>query len=190
MPNDTHEGRAHSAPQGPTLTVQGIAFPLPTAPKYSEGHVLSSIEASVLNQTWAENIRNNWAGRVKATLKAKGLGENPAADTIPAEVISELTTEFGGYAAAYEFAMRTARQPLDPVEHLARKLAKDVVLSALRGKGYDVKSLPAEQLEGYITAILEKKPELRKEAVRRIKETKKVAESVFADLGIDAPEAA
>jgi len=61
-----HPTTPNTAVSGPQLTVQGIRFPLPTQPRYAEGHVLTSVEASVLNQTFAENLRNNWANSISS----------------------------------------------------------------------------------------------------------------------------
>lgn len=185
----THE-TAHTPPAaeapGPALTVQGITFPLPLTPRYSEGHVLTLVEASVLNQTFAENLRNNWAGRMKAHLDK--VAKDVPTESLDASIIEQLRTDFVEYAGTYTFGFRQPRIVLDPIEHLARKLAKETILSALRERKIDVKTISAEKMEEYVTSLLGKRPDLRKEAKRRIDATKKVSSDIFAEL--DLPEAA
>ncbi len=45
------------------ITIQGANFNAPQP--YDEGHVLTVNEASALNQVFAENLRNNFAARIK-----------------------------------------------------------------------------------------------------------------------------
>ena len=46
------------------IIIQGVTFNVPTP--YAEGHVLATNEASALNQLLHENLRNNFASKVKA----------------------------------------------------------------------------------------------------------------------------
>lgn len=178
MPNDI----AHTVPQaGPAITVQGLTFPLPEA-RYHEGHVCTAPEASALNQTFAENLRNNFASKLKAKLELVAKDLKP--EDIDPQIVSDLRAEFLEYAASYTFGFRTPRVILDPVEHEARKLAKQTVLSALRQKSIDSKTVSPDQMDHYVSTLLEKRPELRKEAARRIKAQKAVNESVFAELDL------
>jgi hypothetical protein len=114
------------------ITVQGIVFVAP-AP-YHEGYVLGSAEASVLNQTLAENLRNNFAPRMKKS-------ETPLDQD-----------DFDTYAAAYSFGGRVAgtRTVRNPVDTEERRLAKMAVNTQLKARGIKVKALDPEKYQGFI----------------------------------------
>jgi hypothetical protein len=108
------------------ITIQGIPFRVPM--RYQPGHQLSENEASALNQTLHENLRNIWAPRVKRATEA---GESQEA----------LQEQFDAYAAEYQFGRRQRRTngPSDeaPVRNLAMSMARDIVRRAVREKGLD-----------------------------------------------------
>lgn len=152
------------------VTIQGVI--LSVAAPYAEGHPLSQIEASVLNQTFAENIRNNYASAVKEALeKAKAAGTEAN--------LAELQSALDEYMAEYEFGVRgtrTARVSADPVEREAIKLARERVKQALAKAGFKVARgdeepggnvLSKDKLEELVEAALEKYPDIR-EAARAI----------------------
>jgi hypothetical protein len=80
------------------ITIAGAVFQVPI--KYREGHVLTAGEASALNQTFRENVRNNLASK-------EGLTQ---------EQVNE-------YAAKYEFGERQAAVR-DPIEAMALTIAR------------------------------------------------------------------
>jgi hypothetical protein len=84
-----------------SLTIAGSVFTV--TPRYHAGHVLNEAEASALEQTRRENLRNNLAGK-------EGLTQ---------EDVDE-------YAASYEFGVRGAIT-VDPVEKMAMALARTKV---------------------------------------------------------------
>lgn len=99
------------------ITIAGQSFVIPL--RYIVGHQITEGEAAALNQTLAENIRNNMAKKVK-----DGAGQ--------AEV-----TE---YATGYEFTVggvASERKVVDPIEREARKIAK----AALAAKVQEVHGL-------------------------------------------------
>lgn len=133
-----------------TLMIQGVEF---TAPfKYTAGHVLTEVEAKVLNQTRFENLRNNFAATVKASLEGKE-GAVPQAD---------LAAKFADYEAAYDFAMPGqggGARTLDPIEKEARVIATAIVKEKLRalGKSYTApKEASDEEKAAYRAQIDEK----------------------------------
>lgn len=142
------------------ITIAGLALSVP-AP-FVEGHVLRSNEASVLNQTYAENIRNNFASAVRAAqeeAKKNGQTFDP----------SSLQAKLDEYINSYDFGIRKgggAHVVLDPVEREARKLAQDRVKAALKKKGINLKDVAKEKLEELVTGVLEKYPVLREQAQR------------------------
>lgn len=146
-----------------SLTIQGLTFSV--EPRYSEGHVLSEVEANVLNQTLAENLRNNFAAHIKRKKEAGEELDNAA-----------LQSEFADYAAEYVFnGKRTARVVVDPVDREARKMASQCIREALRKRGMDPKTLEEGKMDEMVDGLLAKRPEIREEAQRRINAAKNVA---------------
>lgn len=161
-----------------SLTVQGLQFTVPKP--FAEGHVCSAAEASALNQTFAENIRNNVAGKIRAKLEAANK-DKPAEEHITAAGLdlNELAAMVAEYANSYSFAQRTARAPVDPVAHEAHKIAKSKLLEAMRAKNIDPKSLSAERMEANIQALIAKYPAITEEAQRRVAASRDIAGMVL-----------
>jgi hypothetical protein len=165
-----------ASPDSPTqsITIGGLVFTAP-AP-YTEGHVLSAVEAKVLNTTLGENLRNNFAKQVKDAQAAGELGD---------EVLAKLHADFAAYAAGYAFASKRGggtRTSADPVAKEAFRIAKDVVLRALRAKNIDIKTLPEGKLDGLVKGLLEKDSKYLEEAKRRIDATKQVVGDALEGL--------
>ena len=124
-----------------SITVLGMTVEIQVP--YSEGHTLNSAEASVLNQTFAENVRNNTAKQVKEKLEA---GDQAGAAAIVAK-----------YASEYVFNERTAAtavaRTVDPVEKEALAIAKAKVHAAIEKKGGKVKDYDKEQLKAKIAEV-------------------------------------
>jgi hypothetical protein len=103
------------------ITIAGEVFKI--APRYSDGHTLSENEASALNQTFFENIRNNMASAVKAS-KEKG--------DFDIDVMQDEVTK---YAEDYEFgARRGPGTPKDPIRALALRFATTAIGKSLKEK--------------------------------------------------------
>ena len=144
------------------ITIAGLALTVP-AP-FVEGHVLRMNEASVLNQTYAENLRNNFASAVKTAQ------EESKKSGVPVD-LSVLQGKLDEYVNAYDFGVRKgggAHVVLDPVEREARKLAQERVKAALKKKGINLKDVAKEKLEELVTGVLDKYPVLREQAQRVI----------------------
>lgn len=182
-----------------TLTIQGIHFTAPTP--FAEGHVCSLEESRALNQTFGENLRNNFASvvrdaKVKAATDAGTItAESPKADvdaavsnvTLDDTTVAALKEKFAAYSAEYKFtAKRQSRAPVDPVEREAFKLAKAAVETKLREKNIDKKALKEGQLESLVTSLLAKVPDYREEAKRRVEAMKSTANTALDDLFADA----
>ncbi len=109
-----------------TIQIAGVNFEAPF--KYAEGHVLTAVEAKALNQTRFENLRNNFASTVKASVEGKE-------GAVPQD---QLAAKFAEYEAAYDFATPgsgTSTRSLDPIEKEARALATEIVKQAFANKG-------------------------------------------------------
>lgn len=163
--------------QTQTITIQDINFEAPQP--YAAGHTLSEVEAGVLNQALAENLRNNFAKKVKDA--RAGLAST---DSLSAEKLATLKAEFDSYAGSYVFKAKGApRQPLDPIQREAEKIATGLLNAALNKKGSKRADLPEGRWE-LLLAEVAAKPTVRAEAERRVA----AAKSVAADALVDLPE--
>lgn len=172
------------------ITIQGLAFDAPQ-PYKSGPAELTEGEASALNQTLAENLRNNFAPTIKKALeeyrKANGLAED--AEVPVSELDAEALIEaFNKYADEYEFGVRRAaggtRAPLDPVGREAHRIASQKVRDALKQKGIKLDSVPKEKMAEFVKAVIEKYPDITEEAKRRVAATQAVAVEGLSELGL------
>lgn len=174
------------------ITVQGLT--LVVGQPYAEGHVVTEAEAKALNQTRAENIRNNCAGKVRAKLKELNLED---ADQLPEEVKVELLNEFTSYESDYTFTLANAgggTRALDPVEKEAKKIATEILKIALAEAGRKIvkdddfteehaasncvrKSAFDEAVAKYM-----ENPEVLKKAKKRVDEVRKQAAEALESL--------
>lgn len=167
------------------LTIQGMDFSYPMP--YKTGHALTEGEASALNQVLGENLRNNFAAKIKAKkaeIAAEYRKANNLAEDAPVEVgndalnMDEMRQEFESYCTDYEFGVRQStgpRVPVDPVEREAFTMARTVIREALKGKNIKISSLSDEQMEGLIKQLLDSQPQIREEAKRRVEATSNLA---------------
>ena len=159
------------------VMIQGQIFNI--AAPYAEGHALNANEAAALNQLRAENIRNNFAARMKKAIedKAPELGQ----------------PELDAYDATYQFGVRQAgKLPQDPIEKEAYKLAEQAVINALKARGTKLKELPEGKLDELVLATLEKRPNFREQAAKVIAARKEAVAGAAVDveLGDDQQAAA
>lgn len=166
------------------VTISGLEFELDEP--YKAGHTVNEAEAKTLNQTRAENIRNNMAKKVKEMNEG---GESK--DAIQAAV-----TE---YASTYVFAMPgpgTGGRVTDPVEREARKMARDYIAAKCAERGTTPKAFYAtdteEGKEAYNVKVLEfaNNPKLRAKAEKLVKDQKNALESLGGLDESDEAEAA
>ena len=109
-------------PEPKTKTIEGRNFEI--SQPYEEGHVLTAIEARVLNQTRSENIGNNVRAKLKEAI------EQNADDAALTALVAEVDAAYAFTAAG---TRATAR--LDPYEREARKIARELLRSHLAGTG-------------------------------------------------------
>lgn len=101
-----------------SIMIAGENFNVPQP--YTAGHVLSANEASSLNQTYAENVRNNMASKVKA---------HKEAGTFALDVFQGTVDD---YCEGYEFGQRTGGgRSGDPVMTEAMAITRDLVRQAI-----------------------------------------------------------
>ena len=154
-----------------TISIGGIAFEVSTP--YTEGQVLTAIEAKVLNQTRAENIGNNFRADVKKATEA------PEAER--AAKLDEVKAAIAKYDSEYTFSASVTRTPIDPIEAEALKIAREVLKIKIKdGKGLTVKEyLAVEGNQAKYDAGIEQianQEDTLKEAKKRVAARKKVAE--------------
>jgi len=132
------EWQAPAGASTQAITVQKRAFIGP-AP-YAAGHVLNETEALALNQTYGENLRNNFSSRMKKAAKhGKTL----------------LQEDFWAYAQNYSFGVRQPRTVMkDPVAVQERKLAIAAVRKAIKDKGVAPKSIAPDTFLAYVEQTL------------------------------------
>lgn len=137
-----------------TITIAGKPFTV--EPRYAEGHSLSANEASALNQTFFENLRNNFAG------KAKDGGTQE---------------EFDQYSSAYQFGVRTGGGggSRDPIEVEAMSLARDAVRKGIVGAGKKIADFSAKAISEAAAKLLDKNPSYREKAAERVAQMQDIA---------------
>lgn len=156
-----------------TITIKGFQFSVPQP--FVEGHVLRPIEAAVLNQTYCENIRNNFASAVTEALGESEKSQVPVDQT-------KLQADLDTYVLSYDFGIRRGpREPVDPIEKEAIVLVTPKIKAALKDKGIAWSDLSDDQRSAYITSALDKFPAFRQKA-------KKIV-ALRADLGEASVEA-
>lgn len=171
-----------------SIVIQGYDFTIP-AP-YGEGHTLTANEASALNQLYAENIRNNSAARIKA---AKAAAEEAGAEfSLDTAMVGEgedavtLRAAIEDYAATYEFGARrtSTKEPVDPIQREAFRIAKEVVSAKLASKGVKQKDLGEGVYDQYVQSVVGQE-KVQKLAAKRVADREKLQGEDF-DLDIDS----
>jgi hypothetical protein len=148
-----------------TITIAGNPFTIPD--RYEEGHELSAGEASALNQTLRENVRNNLS-------KKEGLTQ---------EAVNE-------YAASYQFGIRAAGagRTADPVMAEFMRLARAKIKDALKAAK---KSATAEAIneaaKGMVNNPVHGAP-LMELAKKRVAEAQSIASAELGDIINSIPE--
>jgi hypothetical protein len=177
------------------ITVQGIALSVP-AP-FVEGHVLRPNEAAVLNQTYAENVRNNFASSVVAALletaKTAGIVNADTTELTPDQkaqamqllTVADVQSKLDEYLKTYDFGVRRSgggTRVADPVEREALVIAREEVRKALKNKGVKVSEVDKAIIEKHALAAIEKYPKIRETARIRVEARKAVGDDMLAAI--------
>lgn len=157
-----------------SITIQGLDFKVHSP--YEAGHVLLADEASVLNQTFHENLRNNFASTVKDVKAEHG-------DDLPEDALSKLQEEFDEYARDYKFGVRKGgtRAPADPIEAEAFRMAKESIRLKLKELGRKAEASVIADAAVKLLAS-DKGGAYRTAATRRVQEAQKIAQESIADV--------
>lgn len=157
-----------------TITIAGRSFSV--EPRYAEGHTLTANEAAALNQTYFENLRNNFAGKMK--------GDTPIPE-------AELDSKFAEYASSYNFGVRTGGGggSRDPIEVEAMSLARDAIKKGIQNlfaAGKSTKKVgdySAKAISEAAAKLIEQNPAFREKAKERVAQMQEVAgESIDASI--------
>lgn len=154
------------------ITIQGQTFRVPI--RYSAGHSLTEGEAGALNQTYHENLRNNFAKKVSDGVEA-GVS------------VDVLQQQLDDYANEYQFGVRTGGGGFrgDPVMTLAMNIAREMVRTAIKAKGLDSDEWPAGRVSQAAKALLESQGEDGKiiaTARKQVEAEREVAKEAMASV--------
>lgn len=127
-----------------TIQIKMKGLVLEASAPFEEGHTLTKAEADALNQVRAENVRNNFAGKINEALEAAGV---QLATELPADLQKQFQTEFSDYDDEYEFGIRRPRET-DPVKVEAYRIASKKVLDAMlkAQPGLKASQVPAKDI--------------------------------------------
>lgn len=164
-----------------SIVIQGITFQVPK--RYTEGHVMSAAEASTLNQTLAENLRNNFARKVKTV---KGEGDV----TIDEATHTMLQQELNAYAQSYTF-YSGSRSPrlVDPLEKEVRLEGEKVILQALNARGLSRSKVTPESFKSLVDNVISVDPSIRERARANVEARAAAGADLLSGLEIKSVQA-
>lgn len=164
------------------IMIGGVILKAPTP--FAAGHPLTENEAAALNQTYLENIGNNFRSKVEAVQRriiaglGKAEGYEPSDDELKAVTkqqladfrkqmgeledgqklvpVKELQKALAETVKAYEFGVRrtSSVEPVDPVTKEARKLARKLLSDALKEANIKINSVPSDWWDTEIDSVL------------------------------------
>ena len=165
----------------PNLTIAGEVFEVADDPKIIAGQPLTEGMVASLQQTRRENIRNNFASKVRDAT-------NDGEDELSQDDKNQLQQQLNQYAEAYEFGVRapSARRVTDPVE----KEARDEVRRTIQQRHFALhgKRVAGEPLTEAVEAVMmgPHADEYRNIARERLAERDRRGEAVLAETGLAA----
>jgi hypothetical protein len=159
------------------ITISGHTFNVPV--RYEEGMELTAGEASALNQTYHENLRNNFAKKVK--------------DAGASADLSALQSELDTYAGTYQFGVRTGGGvgvSRDPVMSEAMRIAKDKLRELIKKAGKKPSDFTNETITAKAKELLDRQPEILALAKQRVAEQQALASADLDLSGLETKPAA
>jgi hypothetical protein len=163
------------------ITIAGHKFTVPEGvlARYQIGYTLADEgEVSTIRQTLCENLRNNFANKVKTTSNGGELTQ---------EQMTALQADFEKYAGEYKFGVRSAggggRRVVDPTEREMIKLAKEDIGKAYFAKyGEKLGKDQKEWLEEKVEQLLEAKHD---DYAKRARAIMRQREATAGELGVE-----
>lgn len=166
----------HESTPRETYTIAGESFSIPRP--YKHGHVLNEGEATALNQTFAENVRNNLASKLKEEKEAGSFD------------VSVFQAKVDDYCESYEFGVRTGGgRSSDPVMTEALAIARDLVRKAIVAKGIKLADVKAANITELAKQTIEKNPKILETARARVEEVRAIADVELEGLTTESAEA-
>jgi len=167
------------------ITVRGAILSTPTP--YFEGHTLEVNEAGVMNQTWCENLRNNFAPMVEKFYSDVGAWDketDKATRQLTPSEVNALQQDFDKYVDGYEFGVRTGgRAPLDPVMAQAIQLAELQVKKAIKAKGLSISEIGREKIRSLCEEAVQKNPKFLSKAAEIVAARQAAVDELSVDIG-------
>lgn len=165
-----------------SITIQSHKFEVPDGvlAQFTPGQSIELDEgtASTLRQVLCENLRNNFAGKVKETLNGS--------ERLTDEQLAELQSSFNEYAQTYRFGVRSVRgerKAIDPLERVMIRLAKEDISRAFKAR--HGKKIEKEQLDNAVETLLQNKhDDYAKRAKAIMRETDRVSENALEAAGL------
>lgn len=159
-------------------TIAGETFQVATP--FKAGDVLQANEASALNQTFVENIRNNMAKQVKDAKEA-GTFDSTAMQTV-----------IDQYVDGYEFGVRTGGggRTSDPVMAEAMDIARGKVREALQKAGHKLADVPASRISELAKEAVDKNPKIMDLARSRVEAAREIGGVELGDFDSSSSEEA
>ncbi len=144
------------------ITIAAQTFNVPL--RYEEGHELSAGEASALNQTYHENIRNNLAKKAKEGVLTQA--------------------DVDAYASEYQFGVRAAGVGVsrDPVMSEAMRIAKKQIGELLKKNGKKIGDYEVAAINQAAKNLLDKDPAILELAKQRVAEQQSLASADLGDI--------
>lgn len=142
------------------ITIGGASYNVPL--RYEEGHELTAGEASALNQTFHENIRNNLSKQAKD-------------GTLTQEAVD-------AYANEYQFGIRSGGATRDPVQAEAMRIAKSKITAALKAAGKKVGDVETSALNEAAKALIARDSQIMELARQRVAESQALATGDLSEL--------
>lgn len=154
------------------ITIQGQVFRVPL--RYAAGHSLTEGEAGALNQTFHENLRNNFAKKVNEGTEAG----------VTKDILQQ---QLDDYANDYQFGVRTGGGGFrgDPVMTLAMNISRELVRQAIKAKGLDQEEWPASRVSQAAKALIDNQGENGKilaTARKQVEAEKEAAKEAMASV--------
>lgn len=159
------------------ITIQGLIFPARQI--FDEGHALTAVEASVMNQTRDENLRNNYAAKIKALMKDS---KAEKVSDLPPDLVKELQDKFPTFEEAYEFGSRGGAREVDPVKKQAMLFATDSVKKALQKKGHKLSDIGTDKIREMAEAAVDKYAKFMEKAASVVAARQEAASELDIDI--------
>lgn len=116
--------------------INGLSFEI--SQPYAEGHVLTALEARVLNQTRAENVGNNVRQRIKDMLEG---GTEAYPQPVGEDEVRAFVSQFD-QDYVFKTASEGGRTSRDPYETEARKIGRELLKEHLAETGRKITVTP------------------------------------------------